>query len=69
MFFRHVEDSTLYFVMQRRKGYGTKEKNLSSILVGTFDNILDSRPAPFRILHQTPTSDVFYGKQTFYYIF
>lgn len=47
-----------YFILQRRKGHGSK--GLSSILVGTIDSVLDSRPAPFRILYQTPGSDVSY---------
>lgn len=45
-----------YFILQRRKGHGSK--GLSSILVGTIDSVLDSRPAPYRILYQTPNSDV-----------
>lgn len=47
-----------YFILQRRKGHGSK--GLSSILVGTIDSVLDSRPAPYRILYQTPNSDVSY---------
>lgn len=47
-----------YFILQRRKGHGSK--GLSSILVGTIDSVLESRPAPFRILYQTPNSDVSY---------
>lgn len=44
--------------MQRRKGHETK--GLSSLLVGTLDTIFDSRPPPFRILHQTPQSEISY---------
>lgn len=48
-----------YFILQRRKGYGSK--GLSSILVGQIiDAMLDSRPAPYRILFQTPNSDISY---------
>ena len=43
-------------MLQRRKGHETK--GLSSLLVGTLDSILDTRPPPFRILHQTPQSEV-----------
>lgn len=47
-----------YFIMQRRKGHGSK--GLSSILIGTIDSVLESRPAPFRILFKTPDSEVSY---------
>ncbi|XP_059613417.1 TBC1 domain family member 9 [Phlebotomus argentipes] len=48
-----------YFVMQRRRGHG-QSRGLSSLLVGTLDSVFDTRPAPFRILHQTPSSEVYY---------
>ncbi|KAK7864755.1 hypothetical protein R5R35_012261 [Gryllus longicercus] len=54
-----TEQANLYFVLQRRKGHG-KTKGLSSILVGTLDSVFDTKPPPFRILHQTPTSEVYY---------
>nr|CAD7263370.1 unnamed protein product [Timema shepardi] len=54
-----TEMANLYFVLQRRKGYG-KSKGLSSILVGTLDSVFDTKPPPYRILHQTPTSEVYY---------
>lgn len=53
-----TERANPYFILQRRKGHGTK--GLSSILVGTIDSVLDSRPAPYRILYQTPSSDISY---------
>ncbi|XP_034840730.1 TBC1 domain family member 9 isoform X2 [Maniola hyperantus] len=53
------DETTLYFVLQRRKGHG-KSKGLSSLLVGTLDSVRDTKPAPFRILHQTPNSEIYY---------
>ncbi|KAI4461777.1 tbc1 domain family member gtpase-activating protein [Holotrichia oblita] len=55
-----TEESSVYFVLQRRKGHG-KSKGLSSLLVGTMDSIFDTKPAPYRILHQTPSSEVYYN--------
>lgn len=55
-------EKSKYFVLQRRKGHGHSDWRLSTVLVGTFDSIFDTKPAPFRILHQTPLSEVFYGK-------
>ncbi|XP_034948646.1 TBC1 domain family member 9 [Chelonus insularis] len=54
-----TEQATVYFVLQRRKGHG-KSKGLSSILVGTLDSVFDTKPPPFRILHQTPSSEVYW---------
>ena len=58
LYFRATERANPYFVLQRRKGHGTK--GLSSLLVGTLDSVFDTRPPPFRILHQTPSSEVSY---------
>ncbi|VEN60967.1 unnamed protein product [Callosobruchus maculatus] len=57
--FWETEKSSIYFVLQHRKGHGTV-KNLSSLIVGTMDSIFDTKPAPYRILHQTPSSEVYY---------
>ncbi|XP_014472834.1 PREDICTED: TBC1 domain family member 9 isoform X4 [Dinoponera quadriceps] len=54
-----TEQATVYFVLQRRKGHG-KTKGLTSILVGTLDSVFDTKPPPFRILHQTPSSEVYW---------
>lgn len=53
-----TELSNPFFTLQRRKGHGTK--GLSSVLVGTLDSVFDSKPAPYRILHSTPLSEVSY---------
>lgn len=58
--YRITEQATVYFVLQRRKGHG-KAKGLTSILVGTLDSVFDTKPPPFRILHQTPSSEVYWG--------
>ena len=55
---RATERANPFFVMQRRKGHETK--GLSSLLVGTLDSVFDTRPPPFRILHQTPQSEISY---------
>lgn len=58
--FWETEESSIYFVLQHRKGHGTV-KGLSSLIVGTLDSIFDTKPAPYRILHQTPNSEVYLG--------
>ncbi|CAH1997517.1 unnamed protein product [Acanthoscelides obtectus] len=57
--FWETEKSSIYFVLQHRKGHGTV-KSISSLIVGTMDSIFDTKPAPFRILHQTPSSEVYH---------
>ncbi|CAG9864874.1 unnamed protein product [Phyllotreta striolata] len=57
--FWETEQSSIYFVLQHRKGHGNS-RGLSSLLVGTMDSIFDTKPAPYRILHQTPSSEVYY---------
>lgn len=63
--FRENEESSIYFLLQHRKGHG-QSKGLSSLLVGTMDSIFDTKPAPYRILHQTPSSEVYYGELIVY---
>ncbi|XP_063169777.1 TBC1 domain family member 8B [Candoia aspera] len=52
-----------YFVLQRRRGYAEDGGGLTGLLVGTLDAVLDStsKVAPFRILHQTPDSQVYWS--------
>uniref|UniRef100_A0A672PI79 TBC1 domain family member 8B-like n=1 Tax=Sinocyclocheilus grahami TaxID=75366 RepID=A0A672PI79_SINGR len=58
-----TEKSNDYFVLQRRRGYGEDSGGLTGLLVGTLDTVLDStaKVAPFRILHQTPDSQVYWN--------
>ena len=58
-----TEVANIYFALQRRRGHGSGKKDLASILVGTLDNVLDTKPPPYRILHQTPNSEVYYRKR------
>ncbi|XP_055912363.1 TBC1 domain family member 9 isoform X1 [Eupeodes corollae] len=53
------EMKSKYFVLQKRRGHG-ESRGISSILVGTLDSVFDTRPPPYRILHQTPSSELFY---------
>ncbi|NWW76995.1 TBC8B protein, partial [Climacteris rufus] len=58
------ERSNQYFVLQRRRGYGEEGGGgLAGLLVGTLDAVLDStsKVAPFRILHQTPDSQLYWS--------
>lgn len=55
-----TELTSQYFVLQRRRGHGESRRGLSSLLVGTLDSVFDTKPAPYRILHQT-SSEVYYG--------
>ncbi|XP_004685733.1 PREDICTED: TBC1 domain family member 8B [Condylura cristata] len=57
-----MERSNDYFVLQRRRGYQEEGGGgLTGLLVGTLDSVFDStaKVAPFRILHQTPDSQVY----------
>ncbi|XP_037819094.1 TBC1 domain family member 8B [Lucilia sericata] len=54
-----VEKRSNYFVLQKRRGHG-ESRGLGSLLVGTFDSVFDTKPPPYRILHQTPNSEVSY---------
>ncbi|XP_066570863.1 TBC1 domain family member 8B isoform X2 [Amia ocellicauda] len=52
-----------YFILQRRRGSGEGGGGLTGLLVGTLDTVLDSmaKVAPFRILHQTPDSQIYWS--------
>ncbi|XP_029439110.1 TBC1 domain family member 9B isoform X2 [Rhinatrema bivittatum] len=56
-----TERANPFFLLQRRRGHG-KGGGLSGLLVGTLDVVLDSsaRVAPYRILHQTQDSQVYW---------
>ncbi|XP_077681915.1 TBC1 domain family member 8B isoform X2 [Eretmochelys imbricata] len=58
-----LERSNRYFVLQRRRGYGEDGGGLAGLLMGTLDAVLDStsKVAPFRILHQTPDSQIYWS--------
>uniref|UniRef100_A0A671X229 TBC1 domain family member 8B n=1 Tax=Sparus aurata TaxID=8175 RepID=A0A671X229_SPAAU len=58
-----TEKDNEYFVLQRRRGYGEGGGGLTGLLVGTLDTVLDStsKVAPFRILHHTPDSQVYWS--------
>ncbi|KAK7922677.1 hypothetical protein WMY93_009579 [Mugilogobius chulae] len=55
-----TEKDNEYFILQRRRGYG---KVAVGLLVGTLDTVLDStsKVAPFRILHHTPDSQIYWS--------
>lgn len=61
MLFRQTKKISVYFLLQHRVGSGQGSK-FSSLLMGTIDSIFDTKPCPYRILHQTPNSEVYYGK-------
>ncbi|XP_065094119.1 TBC1 domain family member 9 [Ochlerotatus camptorhynchus] len=48
-----------YFLLQHRKGHGS-QRGFSSMLVGTLDNVLDTKPSPYRILHVQPSTGLYY---------
>ncbi|XP_042196567.1 TBC1 domain family member 8B isoform X1 [Callorhinchus milii] len=57
-----TEKTNNYFILQRRRGYGEGGGGLTGLLVGTIDAVFDStsKVAPYRILHQTPDSQVYW---------
>ena len=57
---RITERANPFFVLQRRKGHGGG--SLTSLFIGTLDTVLDSRAAPYRILHQTTNAEISWSK-------
>lgn len=55
-----TERANPYFVLQRRKGYKERGGGLASLLVGTFDTLVDSRVPPYRILQQNDGAEISY---------
>ncbi|XP_003739779.1 TBC1 domain family member 9 [Galendromus occidentalis] len=52
-----VEKKSKFFSLQRRKGHGAR--GVPSVLLSTVDSILyNKKPAPFRVIHHTPSSEV-----------
>ncbi|XP_069954953.1 TBC1 domain family member 9 isoform X1 [Cherax quadricarinatus] len=59
--FWDTEVANTYFLLQQRKGSGNAaSKGFTGLLVGTFDSVFDTKPPPYRILHQTPSSEIYY---------
>ncbi|KAK4303862.1 hypothetical protein Pmani_024162 [Petrolisthes manimaculis] len=64
--FWDTEVANTYFMLQQRKGTsgggggGARVGGLAGLLVGTLDSVFDTKPPPFRILHQTPSSEIYY---------
>ncbi|XP_066572781.1 TBC1 domain family member 9B isoform X2 [Amia ocellicauda] len=56
------ERANPFFTLQRRKGHG-RGGGITGLLVGTLDVVLDSsaRVAPYRILHQTQDSQIYWS--------
>lgn len=54
-----TDKQSVFFQLQRRRGHG-ESRGLSALLVGTFDSVFDTKPAPYRILHQTPNAPQYY---------
>ena len=46
------EKTNSFFCLQKRRGHGDG-RGLAAMVIGTLDNIRDSRPPPYRILLQT----------------
>ncbi|KAB7494763.1 TBC1 domain family member 9 [Armadillidium nasatum] len=58
--FWSTEQQNTFFLLQQRKGTQGSSRSFSGLIVGTIDSVFDTKPPPFRILHQTPSSEVYY---------
>ena len=54
-----TERANMHFVLQRRRGRSGKG-GLSAIIVGTLDSVRETKPPPYRILHQADGSEVYH---------
>lgn len=52
-----TERANMHFILQRRKGRNTR--GLSSLVVGTIDAVRETKPPPYRILHQAEGSEIY----------
>lgn len=53
-----TERANMHFVLQRRKGRSGKG-GFSAIIVGTLDSVRETKPPPYRILHQADGSEIY----------
>lgn len=59
--FRDDLETSLYFMLQKRKGHG-EAITLQSKVIGTLDTLWNTKPPPFRILLHSPKhEDYYYG--------
>ena len=54
-----TERANMHFVLQRRKGRSGRG-GLSAIIVGTIDSVRETKPPPYRILHQADGSEIYH---------
>ncbi|XP_063851572.1 TBC1 domain family member 9-like isoform X1 [Scylla paramamosain] len=59
--FWDTEVANTFFLLQQRKGSGSAaSRGLAGLLVGTLDSVFDTKPPPYRILHRTPSAELYY---------
>ncbi|XP_062503844.1 TBC1 domain family member 9-like isoform X2 [Corticium candelabrum] len=54
-----TERSNLFFGLQKRRGHGGGG-GLAGRVIGTWDNVFDTKPLPYRVLLQTQSSEISY---------